>query len=150
MDPANGDVYCLLTGNRALGQPRNMLNQPRTGIYWMPRGGTKWTLLRGAVAQPAGVPDKPWCYTVSFAVDFASGTPGKRQRMFLGDLRNNLQGDGATGIWKTRWGSVSFDCECLSAVVFYAACTGVCRHCTHGNDAGASPTASRAPPLGLR
>jgi len=31
-DATAGDVYALLTGNRALGTSRNMLNQPRTGI----------------------------------------------------------------------------------------------------------------------
>lgn len=43
------DVYMLLTGNRAIGSPRNMANQPRTGVYKMPRGGDSWTLLRGQV-----------------------------------------------------------------------------------------------------
>lgn len=41
----------LLTGNRALGSPRNMANQARTGIYRMARGGSTWTLLRGKVRE---------------------------------------------------------------------------------------------------
>lgn len=46
---ASADVYMLLTGNRAIGSPRNMANQARTGVYRMPRGGGTWTLLRGKV-----------------------------------------------------------------------------------------------------
>jgi len=55
-----GDVYALLTGNRALGTPRNMLNQPRTGIYRMARGGANWKLLRGQITGLPFPDVKPW------------------------------------------------------------------------------------------
>lgn len=63
IDPENGDVYCLLTGNRAIGSPRDMASQARTGIYRMPRGGSRWILLRGQVTLPAAFAGtKPWQY----------------------------------------------------------------------------------------
>jgi subtilisin family serine protease len=99
-------VYILLTGNRAYGKPRNMLNQPRTGIYRMPRGGSQWALLRGSVAVNPAVKDvKPWQYPTGFAVDWSSGSPGKRSSMLLTDFINNGQTPGAAGVWKTRWGT---------------------------------------------
>eukprot|EP00775_Hariotina_reticulata_P011553 gene11553-11696_t len=104
VDPENGDVYALLTGNRALGTPRNMLNQPRTGVYVMPRGGTKWQLLRGKIAG-LPLPDvKPWFYPTSFAVDWSRGTPGNRSHILLVDMSNNLQPSRSTGIWQTSDG----------------------------------------------
>lgn len=101
-----GDVYILLTGNRAYGMPRNMLNQPRTGIYMMPRGGSAWQLLRGTVAgNPATAAVKPWQYPTSFAVDWSSGSPGNRSRLLLADFINNGQTPGSAGVWKTRCGA---------------------------------------------
>jgi hypothetical protein len=98
-------VYVLLTGNRAYGTPRNMLNQPRTGIYRMPRGGSSWQLLRGTVyVNPAAnVKDiKPWQYPTGFAVDWSSGSPGNRSSMLLTDFINNGQTPGSAGLWKSR------------------------------------------------
>lgn len=65
IDPDNGDVYALLTGNRNPGSPRNMLDQPKTGIWRIPRGGTTWTLLRGTVTMPAAFAGTaPWQYPI--------------------------------------------------------------------------------------
>lgn len=63
VDPANGDVYCLMTGVYAPDTPRHSANQARTGIWRMPRGGASWTLLRGAVALPPELAgERPWQY----------------------------------------------------------------------------------------
>ena len=43
VDPENGDVYILLTGDRP-----DFTNQSKTGIYKMSRNGTSWNHLRGA------------------------------------------------------------------------------------------------------
>lgn len=109
IDPDNGDVYILLTGNRAYGMPRNMLNQPRTGIYRMSRGGSAWQLLRGSVAGNPATPDvKPWQHPTSFAVDWSSGSPGNRSRLLLADFINNGQTPGSAGVFKTSDGGRSW------------------------------------------
>ncbi len=109
VDPANGDVYCLMTGIRLPGSPRNMANQARTGIYRMPRGGSTWTPLRGTVVVPPGVTDLPWYYPTSFAVDWSSGSAGARTDMLLMDMRNNGQAsNGICGVWRTTDGGATW------------------------------------------
>lgn len=108
IDPENGDVYCLLTGNR-VGGTRNYMNQPRTGVYWMPRGGTIWKLLRGQINMAPGITGKPWYYPTAFAVDWTKGTPGKRTHLLLADYQNNYQAARTCGIWKTTDGGATWN-----------------------------------------
>ena len=107
IDPENGDVYCLLTGNM-VGGPRNFLNQARTGVYWMPRGGTIWKLLRGQTTMASGISGKPWYYPTAFAVDWTKVAPGKRTHLLLADYQNNAQASRTCGIWKTTDGGATW------------------------------------------
>ena len=50
IDPKDGAVYALLTGNGP-----DFRNAGETGIYRMPAGGSRWESLRGEVRRPAGV-----------------------------------------------------------------------------------------------
>ena len=108
INPHNGNVYILLTGNAGekfndeQGVPyENYSNIDSTGIYFLDvqNNQDSWVLLRGTVHRPSNLTEgqKLWCYPTSFAVDFSS--PGD-SILWLTDYekcRNWL----ATGIWKS-------------------------------------------------
>ena len=52
IDPQNGDIYALITGNAP-----SFTNFEQTGIYRLSRGESTWQLLRGTVHRPNGVYD---------------------------------------------------------------------------------------------
>ena len=95
VDPDNGGVYALLTGDAP-----TFSNQNSTGIYYLAPGASSWTLLRGVVNRPAGVnaSTKLWFYPTGFAVDFSNGS--SRNNLWLIDYENNSNWL-ATGIWKS-------------------------------------------------
>ncbi|MBT4497828.1 MAG: hypothetical protein HOC74_08910 [Gemmatimonadetes bacterium] len=114
VDSRNGDVYALLTGDCGKVAPNDAcihLNHDKTGIYWMPRGGSQWTLLRGTVDLPdkkdsgggdnAGRadPNSVLFYPTSFAIDYTSGN--SPQTFFLTDREDYGQWL-TTGIWRTK------------------------------------------------
>lgn len=94
INPANGNVYALVTGNG------DFSNQATTGIYFLDvaNNSQTWTLLRGVVNYPpeADTGYNVWYYPTSFAVDFSSSG----QTLWLVDYENN--GNWLmTGIWKS-------------------------------------------------
>lgn len=103
VDPKNGDVYILLTGNMYnLNNGRDFLNQKITGIYKKTREGNSWELLRGTINRPAELEKakefKPWLFPTSFAVDFSSDSD--RMTMYLTDYEQ-LGLFLHSGIWKS-------------------------------------------------
>ncbi len=102
VDPSNGNVYALVTGNG------NFSNQASTGIYFLDvaNNANSWSLLRGTVNYPpqADPGYKVWYYPTSFAVDFKSGG----QNLWLVDYENNRNWL-MTGIWKSTDRGVSWD-----------------------------------------
>jgi len=107
IDPADGTVYCILSGNKA---GAVLTNQNFTGVYTMARGGSAWTPLRSASAPP-DYPEAqrtpgaiPWRYPTSFAIDLTPG--GDRSTIYLSDFEmyNYLGG----GIWKTVDGGATW------------------------------------------
>nr|BDT29339.1 exo-alpha-sialidase [Bacteriovorax sp. HI3] len=95
IDPDNGGVYALLTGDAP-----TFSNSSSTGIYYLAPGGSSWTLLRTTVTRPSGVDanTRLWYYPTSFAVDFSPGSD--RSTLWLVDYENNSNWL-ATGIWKS-------------------------------------------------
>jgi len=95
VDPVNGTVYALLTGNAP-----QFTNSAGTGIYrLMPTAKSRWELLRGTVVRPKEVDPKYklWLFPSAFAVDF---TRPNRDVLWLTDIEN--QGAWlATGVWKS-------------------------------------------------
>ncbi len=96
VDPENGNVYALLTGDAPA-----FTNQKKTGIYILEhsRGGKRWRLLRGSIATPRGISPsvQPWWFPTAFAVDFSRP---KRDVLWLADMESK----GAwlsSGIWKS-------------------------------------------------
>lgn len=69
VDPNNGNVYALLTGDAP-----NFSNHPYTGVYLLDvaNGSTTWKLLRGTVNYPKEADDgyELWYYPTAFAIDF--------------------------------------------------------------------------------
>ena len=102
-DPANGDVYALLTGDAP-----TFSNQTQTGIYVLRNGSSTWQLLRSTVNRPSGVDaaTKLWFYPTSFAIDFSSGSD--RQTIWLTDYENNKNWL-ATGVWKSTDGGATWN-----------------------------------------
>ncbi|WP_372654681.1 WD40/YVTN/BNR-like repeat-containing protein [Halobacteriovorax sp.] len=100
VDPENGNVYALVTGDAP-----EFSNREETGLYILEvdSGSTSWRLLRGVVHHPQEVEEqyKLWYYPTAFAVDFSEGSD--RQTIWLGDYENNKNWL-ATGIWKTEDG----------------------------------------------
>ncbi|MBI3544076.1 MAG: hypothetical protein HY075_12465, partial [Deltaproteobacteria bacterium] len=82
IDPANGNVYVLLTGDAPA-----YSNREGTGIYLSTagRGPVQWMLMRGSVEKPeeVGSQYKLWWYPTAFAVDF---TRPRRDVMWLVDM----------------------------------------------------------------
>lgn len=98
MDPLNGNIYIIITGD----YPR-FTNRLKTGIYFLDvaNGSTTWEHLRGTVHFPEGEVDPIydlWWYPIAFAVDFSEGSD--RSTIWMADYENNLNWL-ATGIWKS-------------------------------------------------
>lgn len=92
VDPNNGDVYALLTGNSP-----TYSNFAKTGIYYLRAGSSTWTLLRKTVNYPPTA-DKGynlWIYPTSFAIDFKDPNT-----LWLTDYENNRNWL-MTGVWKS-------------------------------------------------
>lgn len=100
VDPLNGDVYALLSGNAP-----DFTNSNQTGIYRLKTGSTQWKLLRGTVHRPFEVTGKLWYYPTAFALDLAP--TGDRSILYLVDFENNTNWL-ATGIWKSIDGGANW------------------------------------------
>jgi len=96
VDPKDGEVYALLTGNSPEFQ-----NRDETGIYRLsPKPGSHWELLRTHVVRPKGVDDAIplWQFPTAFAVDFSKA---KRNVLWMTDME--MKGAWlATGVWKSE------------------------------------------------
>lgn len=95
IDPLNGAVYALLTGNAP-----QFTNSSVTGIYrLLPGPESRWELLRSTVVRPSGVDlkNKLWLFPSAFSIDFSRPN---RDVLWLTDIEN--QGSWlASGIWKS-------------------------------------------------
>ena len=96
IDPENGNVYALLTGDAP-----SFSNRANTGIYFLDRenNSTTWQLLRGNVAYPSAADPgyQVWWYPTSFAIDFSDP---QRNTLWLTDYEN--KGNWLmTGAWKS-------------------------------------------------
>jgi photosystem II stability/assembly factor-like uncharacterized protein len=94
LDPINGDVYALVTGDRP-----DFTNQATTGIYHLAYGASEWKLLRGQVPTPPGVSGeyKMWWSPTAFAVDWSRPA---RDVLWLADYESKGSWL-ASGAWKT-------------------------------------------------
>jgi hypothetical protein len=97
VDPRNGNVYALLTGDAP-----SFTNYSQTGVYLLDvaKGSTTWTLLRGTVNYPPNADSgyNVWYYPTSFAINFS--TANSADTIYLTDYENH--GNWLmTGIWKT-------------------------------------------------
>lgn len=104
VNPYNGNVYALLTGNAP-----QFTNNEQTGIYFLDveNGSDTWELLRGNVEYPpeADRGYKLWYYPTSFAVDFNSNS---QDTLYLTDYEN--KGNWLmTGVWKSIDGGQSWE-----------------------------------------
>jgi hypothetical protein len=103
VDPDNGNVYALVTGNAP-----NFTNHTQTGIYFLDieNNVNSWQLLRGNVHYPS-VADpgyELWYYPTAFAIDF---TDPQRETLWLTDYENN--GNWLmSGIWKSTDGGANW------------------------------------------
>jgi len=102
VDPNNGNVYALLTGDAP-----TFSNQPYTGVYLLDvaNGATSWKLLRGTVNYPkdADAGYKLWFYPTAFAIDFNNPST-----IWMVDYENH--GNWLmTGAWKTTNGGATWD-----------------------------------------
>jgi hypothetical protein len=105
VDPRNGNVYALLTGDAP-----NYTNQAKTGIYFLDveNGSNTWTLLRGTVNYPPDADPgyKLWWYPTAFAVDF--NAPVGQENLWLVDYEN--KGNWLmTGVWKSTNRGTTWD-----------------------------------------
>lgn len=102
VDPNNGNVYALLTGDAP-----TFSNQPYTGVYLLDvaNGATSWKLLRGTVNYPkdADAGYKLWFYPTAFAIDF--NNPSTIWMVDYENKGNWLM----TGAWKTTNGGATWD-----------------------------------------
>jgi photosystem II stability/assembly factor-like uncharacterized protein len=97
IDPKNGNVYALLTGNAP-----DFTNYLKTGIYFLDveNNATTWTLLRGTVHYPSDADPgyQTWFYPTGFAIDFSESSD--RNTIWMIDYENN--GNWLmSGVWKT-------------------------------------------------
>jgi len=93
VDPTNGDVYALVSGNAP-----DFTNHSETGIYRLEKGSSSWELLRGTVHRPEGVAGELWYYPTAFAIDL--NPAGDRSTLYLVDYENNRNWL-ASGVWKS-------------------------------------------------
>ncbi|MBL6991916.1 MAG: hypothetical protein ISR65_19190 [Bacteriovoracaceae bacterium] len=97
VDPENGDVYIMITGDYP-----NFTNRTKTGLYYLDveNGATSWELLRGTVHHPPEVDPQydMWYYPIAFAVDFTPGSD--RSTIWVADYENNFNWL-ASGLWKS-------------------------------------------------
>lgn len=102
VNPKNGNVYALLTGNAP-----DFTNQAQTGIYFLDvaKGSTKWVNLRGTLTQPEGVKSKLWFYPTAFALNF--NQKSEPLTLWLTDYENKDNWL-ATGVWKSTDGGKSW------------------------------------------
>jgi hypothetical protein len=101
VDPNNGNVYALLTGDAP-----TYSNQASTGVYILDivNGATSWKLLRGTVAPATGASaSQVWFYPTAFAIDF--NNPGT---IYLTDYENHNNWL-MTGVWKTTNGGANWN-----------------------------------------
>ena len=94
VDPTNGNVYALLTGDAP-----TFSNQAQTGIYFLDvaNDATNWKLLRGVINTPKdlSINSKFWFFPTAFAVDF--NNPGTLWLVDYENHGNRLM----TGVWKS-------------------------------------------------
>lgn len=94
VDPSNGNVYALLTGDAP-----TYSNQAQTGIYFLDvaNDAVSWKLLRGIINTPKELssPSKFWFFPTAFAVDYSN--PGTLWLVDYENHGNRLM----TGIWKS-------------------------------------------------
>lgn len=94
VDPNNGNVYALLTGDAP-----TFSNRANTGIYFLDvaNGATSWVNLRGTVTYPADADAgyDVWYYPTAFAIDF-----DHPDTLWLVDYENRSNWL-MTGVWKT-------------------------------------------------
>lgn len=100
IDPTNGDVYMLLTGNIYTNK-YDYNNIKSTGIYKLNKEENRWELLRGNIQKPVELTEEfeftPWFFPICFAIDFLS----PEKTMYLGDVEK----EGRflhSGIWKSE------------------------------------------------
>lgn len=102
VDPNNGNVYALLTGDAP-----TFSNQPYTGVYFLDvaNGATTWKFLRGTVNYPkdADAGYKLWYYPTAFAIDF--NNPSTIWMVDYENKGNWLM----TGAWKTTDGGATWN-----------------------------------------
>jgi len=96
VDPMNGNIYALLTGDAP-----TFSNRANTGIYFLDveNNSNTWELLRGNVAYPesADLGYQLWWYPTGFAIDFSDP---QRNTLWLIDYEN--KGNWLmTGAWKS-------------------------------------------------
>lgn len=96
IDPRNGNVYALLTGNAP-----EFTNFNDTGIYFLDveNNSSQWTLLRKTVHYPSDADPgyETWYYPTAFAIDFNSND---QNTIWLIDYENNRNWL-MSGVWKT-------------------------------------------------
>lgn len=94
IDPTNGNVYALLTGDAP-----TFSNQADTGIYFLDvvNDAVSWKLLRGVINTPNDHTgsSKFWFFPTAFAVDY--NNPGTLWLVDYENHGNRLM----TGIWKS-------------------------------------------------
>lgn len=96
VDPADGTVYALLTGNADRWD-----NITRTGLYRLDPGGAVWQSMRGTLVPPRDVTvrERLLSYPMGFAIDLRPG--GDRSTLYLVDADRNEQWYD-TGLWRSR------------------------------------------------
>jgi hypothetical protein len=97
VDPRNGNVYALLTGDAP-----SFSNYAKTGVYFLDvaNGSTTWALLRETVNYPPSADSgyNVWYYPTSFAINFS--TVNSADTIYLTDYENH--GNWLmSGVWKT-------------------------------------------------
>ena len=106
VDPYNGNVYALVTGDWP-----NFTNRGKAGIYFLDvaDGKTSWTSLRGTLQVAPNNPATYIYYPVRFAVDWFSATSAStraRSTLWLADtaIWSPISAFSNTGIWNSMDG----------------------------------------------